>query len=532
LFLSFSLSFDYNNLIVKTLNKSFQDGSISLDLIRSMIRHIPDEILRRIENREYSYYNFMPQPVTTFYPISKAALTYSTPCFKSNTVNNILISQNTITFDLVISQPLTTETCMDFYLFGTLETAQFHHLGEGSHNITWPIGTLDSALQWDLNTNGIRIFRFAEDPDTTFWSLAQTVLLFEPEIIGPETGYEFAKMNVEFIRSYANFSFPERPGAPQINLNASQIQSGDFVGVTRMDGLDPMIIWGMGGTTGHTTVALWFPDGLYICESQVNSTYWPTNHIQRTPFDTWVQLARKADYNFVHVPLNAQASAMFNETAAQNLFYELEGTPYGYHNFLFGWVDTPNDNFPCVAPDYTNCLTLPAVYVVAGLVDRISKPIADEMYNQALTHRVNQPWGTFNTTAQIVQYAYETLNLDFGELISLPEQDSWDYTDGKSMVCDVFVCSIWKAAGLFGDLADEIQCTELTPRDVYSMNFFDTNPANRPDVCKKTDPKLPYCQLGGKYELQLPGYGTIQPYANMEENCPGIPPKYNRPSNC
>jgi hypothetical protein len=339
-------------------------------------------------------------------------------------------------------------------------------------------------------------------------------------------------MNVEFIRSYANFSFPERPGAPQINLNASQIQSGDFVGVTRMDGLDPMIIWGMGGTTGHTTVALWFPDGLYICESQVNSSYWPTNTIQRTPWEEWVKLARLADYNFVHVPLNAEAAAKFNETAAQEQFYALEGTPYGYHNFLFGWIDTPNSNFPCIAPDYTNCLTLPLGMVASGLFDRISKPLANKMYNQALTHRVNQPWGTFNTTAQIIQYAAQTLSLDFGELISLPEQDSWVYTDGRSLVCDVFVCTIWKAAGLFDDLAEEIQCTELTPRDVYTMNVFDTNPDNRPDICKFTDPDLPFCQLGGKYQLDLPGYGTIQPYANMEQNCPGQPPLYLRPSNC
>jgi len=24
----------------------------------------------------------------------------------------------------------------------------------------------------------------------------------------------------------------------------------------------------------------------------------------------------------------------------------MEHFPYGYHNFVFGWVDTPKDNFP------------------------------------------------------------------------------------------------------------------------------------------------------------------------------------------
>ena len=30
------------------------------------------------------------------------------------------------------------------------------------------------------------------------------------------------------------------------------------------------------------------------------------------------------------------------------------------------------------------------------------------------------------------------------------------------MVCDVLVCETWKAGGIFGDLADDIQCSELT----------------------------------------------------------------------
>jgi hypothetical protein len=434
-------------------------------------------------------------------------------------------------FDLVVSNPINGTDCKDFYLFATLDSIQFHHFGQGTHSVLFDLKNLDPALLWDVQTNGVRIFHFLYQPEDTFMALLQTALLFQPEIFGPQVNNEFGQMNVDFIRAYANFSFTDRPGAPIVNLNASDIGSGDFVGVTRMDGLDPMIIFGMGGTTGHTTVALWFSDGLYICESQVNSSYWPTNNIQRTPWATWVQQARAADYNYVHVPLTAQARAIFNETAAQQKFYELEGIPYGYHNFLFGWIDTPSDNYPCMPPDYEYCLSSQAVHIASGLVDRLSKAIADKMYNQALTHRVNKPWGTFNTTAQIYQYAYQQLNLTFEELVILPEQDSWVYSDGPSMVCDVFVCSMWKAAGLFGDVADDIQCTELTPRDVYSMNVLDTNPANRPQICQQTDPQLPFCQLGGKYQLQLPGFGTVQPYANMNQNCPGTPPIYARPPN-
>jgi len=42
--------------------------------------------------------------------------------------------------------------------------------------------------------------------------------------------------------------------------------------------------------------------------------------------------------------------AKFNEEAAQKFFFETEGVPYGYHNFLFGWIDTAEDNWPPLLP--------------------------------------------------------------------------------------------------------------------------------------------------------------------------------------
>ncbi len=35
----------------------------------------------------------------------------------------------------------------------------------------------------------------------------------------------------------------------------------------RLDGLDPMIAWAMGAATGHTAVALWRDEELFVCES-------------------------------------------------------------------------------------------------------------------------------------------------------------------------------------------------------------------------------------------------------------------------
>ena len=45
-------------------------------------------------------------------------------------------------------------------------------------------------------------------------------------------------------------------------LNESDIHSGDFFGVIRLDGLDPMLAFGMGSHTGHTALALWEDIGM------------------------------------------------------------------------------------------------------------------------------------------------------------------------------------------------------------------------------------------------------------------------------
>ena len=50
----------------------------------------------------------------------------------------------------------------------------------------------------------------------------------------------------------------------------------------------------------------------------------------------------------------------------------------------------------------------------------------------------------------------------FGELLTIPEQDDWLYSDGKSTSCISFILEMYKAAGLFDPIADSIQVTEFT----------------------------------------------------------------------
>ena len=120
------------------------------------------------------------------------------------------------------------------------------------------------------------------------------------------------------------------------------------------------------------------------------------------------------------------------------------------------------------------------------------------------------------------------------DVMAMVEIDGWEYTgneprDGLSYVCSAFVAALYKAGGLFGDLS--IQATEFTPRDVYSLNFFDLT-YERPDACVAADPTLPYCQLLGKYRLVLPGYSSVEVYDHMNETCKINWPEYTRDEGC
>lgn len=87
----------------------------------------------------------------------------------------------------------------------------------------------------------------------------------------------------------------------------------------RLDGLDPMIMYGTGSHSGHTVMAHRFNGELYIVESQ-DAWYWPVHRIQRTRFSEWMKNAENCDFHVVYMPLSDKMRAQYNETAATEFF--------------------------------------------------------------------------------------------------------------------------------------------------------------------------------------------------------------------
>lgn len=145
-----------------------------------------------------------------------------------------------------------------------------------------------------------------------------------------------------------------------------------------------------------------------------------------------------------HLSLTPKAREAFNETAAQEFFFRTEGLPYGFHNFLYGWIDDVN-----IAP----LLPVGGVLQVFAIFEKMMPEVAEVFITESLNKRLN------TTGLKIPQIAIEAakLNVSSSRLITTPAIDEWKYTsikprDGEAYVCSSYIVAVFKAAGLFGNL--------------------------------------------------------------------------------
>lgn len=284
-----------------------------------------------------------------------------------------------------------------------------------------------------------------------------------------------------------------------------------------------MIMYGTGSHSGHTVMAQRIDGKLYIVESQ-DSWYWPTHRIQRTLFSEWIKYAENCDFNVVYMPLSDEMRAKYNSTAALEFFSKTQGLPYGYHNFLYGWIDTPELNFPKLLPK-------DLVPIAFAIIEKFDKNLTDTFFTQSL----NKKLGTSGLSISGIAAEASKKGMKVTGIMAMVEEDGWEYTgeyhDGESMVCSSFVAAMWKAGGLFDD--KPFNAVEQSPKDVYQYDIFNkTYGETRPQACKDADPDSPHCQLIGKYRLYFPGFSSIPVYPHMNEKCPSMAPKFERTENC
>jgi hypothetical protein len=134
-----------------------------------------------------------------------------------------------------------------------------------------------------------------------------------------------------------------------------------------------------------------------------------------------LKTARQAGFNVAIVPMNAESRAKFNVEKALDWFYKFEGTPYGYHNFLFGWIDTPDKNY---GPMVDKKILGP----ILSFASKFIPTAINSLIGEGVNKRLNT---TGLTIAQLLIKSAE-LNMGFEDVLAIPERDEWVYSDGIS----------------------------------------------------------------------------------------------------
>lgn len=223
------------------------------------------------------------------------------------------------------------------------------------------------------------------------------------------------------------------------------------------------------------------------------------------------------------MPLKPELREAFDEKAANDFFFQTEGLPYGYHNFLYGWVDTANDNWPPILPKEL-------VPVAFKLYEDLAPEGSYVFFTEALNKRLGVEGKSISEIAEIA--AEQGMSVE--DVMAMVEQDGWEYSgiepkDGQAYVCSAYVAAMYKAGGLFGD--NEVNATEFVPRDIYNLAFFDSEYAF-PEACTEADPGMKHCQLIGKYRMTFNGFNMVEPYPHMNEKCTINWPSYDRDEGC
>jgi hypothetical protein len=117
------------------------------------------------------------------------------------------------------------------------------------------VDTFISAYNFFLSFLG----GFGTDPNTPIW--------------GSHVPEYMVQSNLAFLNHSMEMILPERT-IQEYEYDEALIGSGDFLSILRLDGLDPIIMYGSGSHAGHSVMALRMDGELYIVESQ-GAWYWP-----------------------------------------------------------------------------------------------------------------------------------------------------------------------------------------------------------------------------------------------------------------
>ncbi len=192
----------------------------------------------------YAYFRFLPDFVGAALP--KGTVSWKpASCFTHANITVTPTSSSGRSFRLdIFAGQQTGFLCSSLALVTTPSSVQLITLSSpGLSRVDWelPADTSEDDLYDATVRGGFKVFAFQGDLLKTVSDAIATFNLFE----AMETqGISDAAMerNLLFMQEYARRKMYPRAAEP-VDLDESVLHSGDFLGLVRMDGLDPVLAW-------------------------------------------------------------------------------------------------------------------------------------------------------------------------------------------------------------------------------------------------------------------------------------------------
>jgi hypothetical protein len=160
--------------------------------------------------------------------------------------------------------------CSDDYVLASRDkTFIASELTKGTHKVQ--LKGLNSSEVDSAMRHGVRVMRLPCGDVGTLISALRTVELF----VGTQRSVEAA--NIKFVREKLGFPFAD--GDFNQHVDERMVKSGDYFAIAKLNGLNPVIMFGTGGRTGHSAVAMRNGSELYVLESTAPNPFgkehWP-----------------------------------------------------------------------------------------------------------------------------------------------------------------------------------------------------------------------------------------------------------------
>jgi len=454
-------------------------------------------------------------------------LSWQGKCFRQSTAYLKVSSDGyTIVFDL--ADPVSM-TCTEMVLLPTAKLFNFHTFFRKGHHEVVVKGFADPSERSELLSSGLGLFVF---PEKILPMLMDGYALYKTFVaVNNKTVTELVK----FHKDYFGHVFPKRTQG-LLDIPDSAIQTGDVFGLHAMNA-DYTFDWmSTGGHIGHVAIAMVIGGAPYVFETTDADFLGPPGPpygFHMTPFQKWKALYNAHDYEISWFRLRKDLAARITQADLERAYewYKTHEMPFDVPSILFVALDTANDNYPPPTTPESLFMLLIIAEKISSLKDYIDYRFLRGLNQRFVKYYNMEPCGDLTCAHQRAI----SLNMTLSEVAALPEIDGWRYYDtGKpSIVCATVVSALLRELGV---IRADIQVGEQTPKDVSQFGIYDTVWADRPAVCwgSTAGPKeVPWCQIAGRWGMDLPEYSSVVPYDHMNEKCGSMPPSYHRfPDGC